>query len=103
LDLSHHFGQRESEAKVLVPKMTSDIHLHVAILVCDTPIQPVLQKYGDYFTMFQDLLHQGFELDLPREKSGEIVVECSEYKAVDNEFPDLAKVDALLLTGSSML
>ncbi|KAJ5582176.1 hypothetical protein N7535_000796 [Penicillium sp. DV-2018c] len=82
--------------------MASNIRLRTAILVCDTPIQPVLQKYGDYFTMFQDLLRQGFEdLDLSKEKkSGEVVVEFSEHKAIDSEFPDLAGVDALLLTGS---
>ncbi|KAJ5130727.1 uncharacterized protein N7515_006766 [Penicillium bovifimosum] len=79
----------------------TDIRLHIAILVCDTPIQPVLQNYGDYFTMFQDLLRQGFEdLDLTEKKSGRIVVEFSEHNAVDREFPDLTEVDALLLTGS---
>ncbi|KAK4871171.1 hypothetical protein LT330_000408 [Penicillium expansum] len=81
--------------------MTSSIRIHVAILVCDTPIQPVLRQYGDYFTIFQELLMQAFK-DLEISKDfGDITVEFSEHQMVDNNrFLDLEKVDAVLLTGS---
>jgi GMP synthase (glutamine-hydrolysing) len=83
--------------------MTASIRIHVAILVCDTPIQPVLDKYGDYYAMFQALLRQGFK-DLEISKSQKIMVEFSEHRMVDNsQFLDLENVDAVLLTGSSML
>ncbi|OQE11074.1 hypothetical protein PENVUL_c003G01697 [Penicillium vulpinum] len=77
------------------------IRIHIAILVCDTPIQPVLKKYGDYFAIFQDILRQGFK-DLERsEKLKDITVEFSEYHMMgNNRFPDLQDVDAILLTGS---
>ena len=84
--------------------VTHSNRIHAAVLVCDTPIQPVLDKYGDYYAMFQALLRQGFK-DL--EISGgpkDIIVEFSEHQVVGNSrFPDLENVDAILMTGSSML
>ncbi|OGE56143.1 hypothetical protein PENARI_c003G10804 [Penicillium arizonense] len=73
-------------------------HLRVAVLVCDTPIQPVLEQYGDYYAIFQALMKQGFK-DL--ELSEDIDVEFSGYHVVNNpEFPELQDYDALLMTGS---
>jgi hypothetical protein len=93
----------ESKAEVHISSMTPSIRIHVSILVCDTPIQPVLDKYGDYYAMFQALLRQGFK-DLEISESKDIMVEFSEHQMVDNSrFPDLENVDAVLLTGSSML
>lgn len=84
--------------------MTSSIRIHVAILVCDTPIQPVLRKYGDYYAIFQALLRQAFKDLEISEKFNDITVEFSEHQMVDNnQFLDLEKVDAVLLTGSSTL
>jgi GMP synthase (glutamine-hydrolysing) len=78
--------------------------IHIAILVCDTPIQPVLRKYGDYFAIFQDLLRQAFKDLEISEEFKDITVEFSEYYMVDNnQFLDLENVDAVLLTGSSTL
>jgi hypothetical protein len=82
--------------------MTPSIRIRVAILVCDTPIQPVLRKYGDYFTIFQALLRQAFKDLEISEKLKDITVEFSEHQMVDNNrFLDLEKVDAVLITGSS--
>ncbi|OQE46536.1 hypothetical protein PENCOP_c001G08450 [Penicillium coprophilum] len=77
------------------------IRIHIAILVCDTPIQPIVRKYGDYFAMFQDLLRQGFK-DLERsEELKDVTVEFSEHHMVgSNRFLDLENIDAILLTGS---
>jgi GMP synthase (glutamine-hydrolysing) len=79
------------------------IRLHVAILVCDTPIKPVLTKYGDYFRLFQELLRRGFnDLDLSEEKFNEIRVEFSEHQMVGTDrFPSLENIDAVVITGSS--
>ncbi|CAG8907511.1 unnamed protein product [Penicillium egyptiacum] len=91
----------ESNAEVHISSMTPSIHIHVAILVCDTPIQPVLTKYGDYFAMFQALLRQAFKGLGISDKSKDITVEFSEHQMVDNSrFLDLENVDAVLLTGS---
>lgn len=85
--------------------MSLNIRIHIAILVCDTPIQPILRKYGDYFAMFQELLEQGFkDLYSSEAEPHEVTVEFSKYQIVDsNQFPDLGNVDAVLLTGSSTL
>jgi hypothetical protein len=81
------------------------IHIHVAILVCDTPIKPVLEEYGDYFVMFRELLKQGFDdLDLSEEKFNDIRVEFSEHQMVGtNRFPYPENIDAVVITGSSEL
>lgn len=90
--------------EVSISSMTSFIRIHVAILVCDTPIQPVLRKYGDYYTIFQALLRQAFKDLEISENFNDITVEFSEHQMVDNNrFLDLEKVDAVLLTGSSTL
>ncbi|KAJ5468136.1 Aldehyde/histidinol dehydrogenase [Penicillium sp. IBT 31633x] len=83
--------------------MSLNIRIHIAILVCDTPIQPILRKYGDYFAMFQELLEQGFkDLYSSEAEPHEVTVEFSKYQIVDsNQFPDLGNVDAVLLTGSN--
>lgn len=94
----------ESKLEAHVSSMSPSIRIHVAILVCDTPIQPVLRKYGDYFTIFQALLRQAFKDLEISEKFKDITVEFSEHQMVDNNrFLDLDKVDAVLLTGSSTL
>lgn len=71
--------------------------LRVAVLECDTPIDPVRERYSSYGSMFQSLLETGFEnlgaavkLDLTR---WDVVAAAS--------FPDPEETDALVLTGSS--
>lgn len=84
--------------------MIPSIRIHIAVLVCDTPIQPILRKYGDYFSIFQDLLRKALKDLEISEKFKDIMVEFSEHQMVDNNrFLDLEDVDAILLTGSSML
>ncbi|KAJ5163816.1 Aldehyde/histidinol dehydrogenase [Penicillium coprophilum] len=77
------------------------VRIHIAILVCDTPIQPIVRQYGDYFAMFQTLLGQGFK-DLERsEELEDVKVEFSEHQMVgSSRFLDLENIDAILLTGS---
>lgn len=80
---------------------TMSSSLRIAVLVCDTPVQPVLEKYGDYYAIFQGLLKQGFQdLELPEE----LDVQFSGYHVVENpQFPELHDYDAVLMTGSSEL
>ncbi|KAF9251117.1 hypothetical protein DTO013E5_713 [Penicillium roqueforti] len=81
--------------------MIPSIRIHIAVLVCDTPIQPILRKYGDYFSIFQDLLRKALKDLEISEKFKDIMVEFSEHQMVDNNrFLDLEDVDAILLTGS---
>ncbi|CAG8071978.1 unnamed protein product [Penicillium salamii] len=72
--------------------MSDNIHLNVAILSCDTPVESVLKKYGDYFVIYKEFLRQAF---------GDIKVTFSEHDMVEMEpFPDLKNVDAMIMTGS---
>ena len=90
--------------KYTFASMKPSIRIHIAILVCDTPIQPILRKYGDYFAIFQDLLRKALKDLEISEKSKDIIVEFSEHQMVNNNrFLDLENVDAVLLTGSSTL
>jgi GMP synthase (glutamine-hydrolysing) len=86
-------------------KSSKPFRIQVAILVCDTPIEPVLRDYGDYFILFQELLKQGFNnLDLSEEDFNEIGVEFIEHQIVGaSSFPSLDNIDAVVITGSSEL
>lgn len=77
--------------------------MNIAILVCDTPLPPVVAKYGDYFAMFQGLLGQGFrDLDLSQEALKDVKLTFKEHQMVNMDpFPEIGSVDAMLITGSS--
>ena len=80
----------------LVDTMTRT--LRVAVLECDTPIAPVLEKLGSYGDIFDRLLKRG--LQAAGHSTAEIQV--SKWHVVGNPvYPDPNEVDAFLLTGSS--
>lgn len=74
--------------------------IRIAVLECDTPLTPVREKYGGYGGVFKNLLHAGARhADIPEND-----LEISVYDVVTKmEYPELADVDSILLTGSSML
>jgi hypothetical protein len=77
--------------------------LRVAILECDTPLDPVVDKYGRYGDIFKALLRTAADsLSQPDFSSKNL--ELSAYDVVSKqEYPDLENVDAVLLSGSSTL
>jgi hypothetical protein len=76
--------------------------IRIAILECDTPLEKTRERYGGYGGVFKTLLEAAAD-DLGRDdltsKSG---LELSTFDVVSKqEYPDLEKIDAVLLTGSS--
>ncbi|KAL5338618.1 class I glutamine amidotransferase-like protein [Aspergillus crustosus] len=71
--------------------------LRIAILECDTPVDPINAKYGGYGGVFTALLKQS-----ARELSDSALdLELSVFDVVDKQqYPDLERVDAVLLSGS---
>ncbi|KAI5303417.1 hypothetical protein KEM56_007565 [Ascosphaera pollenicola] len=86
--------------------MSSSAPLRVAILECDTPVPPVLEKvgtYGDIFTALLTNAAAAVEDDARKEgKPENITVQTSRYDVVrDPEtYPKLDDIDAVLITGS---
>jgi hypothetical protein len=77
--------------------------LRIAILECDTPLEQTQAQYGGYGGVFKALLLEAADAlgqpDLISSKQG---LELSTFDVVNKqEYPDLAKIDAVLLTGSS--
>jgi hypothetical protein len=71
--------------------------LRVAVLECDTPIDPVRERYGSYGNLFQTLLETGFET-----LGAAVELDVTKWDAVAaSRFPDPEETDALVLTGSS--
>ncbi|KAH8429912.1 type 1 glutamine amidotransferase [Aspergillus melleus] len=69
----------------------------IAILECDTPIDPVKDRYGSYGDMFQRLLNTS----LASLENTNTTLELTKWDVVENSvFPDPGDFDALLLTGS---
>ena len=82
------------------PKMAK-LTLRLAILECDIPIDPILNKYGTYGDRFKErfgaaadsIKHPGIS-----SKSG---LEVSAYEVITAQvYPPLKDVDAILITGS---
>ena len=73
--------------------------LRIAILECDTPPADVVAKYGRYDRIFKTLLETAAEgLGLSPKQD----LELSAYDVVTaQEYPDLEKIDAVLISGSS--
>ncbi|KAJ5771809.1 hypothetical protein N7520_002338 [Penicillium odoratum] len=66
--------------------------IRIAVLECDTPIQPVVDKLGNYGQIFERLLTNA---------AGSTVIEVSKWNVVGNPiYPNPNEVDAFLLTGS---
>lgn len=77
--------------------------LRIAILECDTPLTQTREKYGGYGGVFKALLSTAADaLEQPDLISSEKGLELSTFDVVNKqEYPDLDKIDAVLLTGSS--
>ena len=74
--------------------------LRIAILECDTPIDPIKDQRGTYGDVFKELFDKSRseleQTNLPR-------LEFYKYDVVEREeYPSLDKVDAILMTGSSL-
>lgn len=86
---------------------SSSTPLRVAILECDTPVPPVLEKVGTYGDIFTALLKNAaaaVQEDAKKEgKSEQIAVQTSTYDVVrdPDTYPKLDDIDAVLITGSS--
>ncbi|KAJ5999412.1 hypothetical protein N7451_007222 [Penicillium sp. IBT 35674x] len=67
--------------------------LRIAILECDTPIQPVVDKFGNYGAIFERLLTNA--------AGSTVNMEISKWNVVGNPiYPNPNEVDAFLLSGS---
>ena len=78
--------------------------LRIAILECDEPVGKTKEKYGGYGNLFKELLENG-AIHLANTDSGKRVeLEISKFDVVNSDaYPILEDVDAVLLTGSSMI
>jgi hypothetical protein len=72
--------------------------IRVAILECDTPIDPVKDRYGTYGDFFSRLLTAG----LQGLGAADVELQTTKWDVVNNLiYPEPEEFDALLLTGSS--
>ncbi|KAL4889888.1 Aldehyde/histidinol dehydrogenase [Aspergillus ambiguus] len=72
--------------------------VRVAVLECDTPIDPIKDRYGTYGNLFDRLLNDGLK-DLG--KDNEVSLELTKWDVVAREeYPKAEEFDVLLLTGS---
>ena len=75
--------------------------LRIAILECDTPMDPVRAKYGDYGDIFTALLKAGADaLEYPGLSSSAGLIISSFDVVTKQEYPSLGDIDAILITGS---
>jgi GMP synthase-like glutamine amidotransferase len=71
----------------------------LAILECDTPIDPIKERYGTYGNIFSKLLKDQVTASFP---SSDLVLETSEWDVVNAQaYPSLEDIDGILMTGSS--
>lgn len=74
--------------------------LRAAVLECDTPIAPIVERYGSYGNLFESLLQDG----LQGIGEDEVTVEVSKWDVVASSvYPSAEEVDVVLLTGSSAI
>ncbi len=70
----------------------------IALLECDTPIQPIKERYGTYGNLFKIILNQALA-----DTQHDIEPVFTSYDVVGaREYPDLEEINAILLTGSSL-
>lgn len=75
--------------------------LRIAILQCDTPPADVVAEYGKYDRIFTTLLETAAEAMGLSPKQD---LELSAFDVVTaQEYPDVENIDAVLISGSSML
>lgn len=75
----------------------------VAILECDTPIEPVVKQFGSYGDIFERFLRNGLAKYLKHTTvSQDVDLRLIKSNMVDlGDLPAFDQVDCLLLTGSS--
>lgn len=77
--------------------------IRLAILECDTPLTNTKVHYGSYGGVFTALLRAGARsLGRPDPESG-LQITRHQIEQHPDRYPDLADIDAVLITGSSML
>ncbi len=77
--------------------------LRIAVLEAGTPRPPIKAKHGGYGQIFTKLLKQATDrLDYPEVDSNELEITCWDSVGNENEYPNIADIDAILITGSSM-
>lgn len=75
---------------------------HLAVLECDTPIEPVVEKLGTYAKIFDTFVRRGLEGYIQDGGVKGVDLEVTSHQMVDMEaLPNLKDVDCLMLTGSS--
>lgn len=73
--------------------------LRAAILECDTPIQPVKDRYGTYGDLFENLLKAGLKA---QGLDSQVDLQITKWDVVNGSvYPEPDDCDAILLTGSS--
>ncbi|PLN79394.1 Aldedh-domain-containing protein [Aspergillus taichungensis] len=71
--------------------------LRIAVLECDTPIDPLRERYGTYGDFFKRLLHTSLQ-ELGKDETN---LHITKWDVVNNtNYPDPKEYDALLLSGS---
>lgn len=78
--------------------------IRIAVLECDTPMPDVVQEFGTYGNIFENLLKAGADaLGQPDVITAEAGLQVTKWDVVNNEdsYPALDDVDAVLLSGSS--
>lgn len=80
--------------------------LRVAVLECDVPLTNTKAKYGGYGGVFEALLQASVKaLNQPDLVDPESGLEISKWNVSENpdSYPNLEDIDAILMTGSSMV
>lgn len=73
--------------------------LRAAILECDTPIQPVKDRYGTYGDLFENLLKASLKA---QGLDPQVDLQITKWDVVNGSvYPEPDDCDAILLTGSS--
>lgn len=74
--------------------------MRIAVIECDSPIDPVRERLGTYGDMFERLLNSGLR---SLKWENKVNLKVTKTSVVDNPvFPSPETYDAILLTGSSM-
>jgi hypothetical protein len=77
--------------------------IRIAILECGTPPGNTVVKCGGYGGVFEALLRSGAKaLDRPETIDPQSGLDISKWNVMEDRYPKLEDIDAILITGSSM-
>jgi hypothetical protein len=77
--------------------------IRVAILECDTLLDNTRVKYGSYGGVYEALLRSSAKaLDRPETIDPQSGLDISKWNVMEDRYPELEDIDAILITGSSM-